>query len=119
MNEKRSVRRRGMARVVFLANEEKFRSLIEAGYPLLAIYQDHADALGIGYPQFTRYVNRYLLDAVLHQRKGVSPQSPARSRSAGSQPPTPISSAPTVKPAKPAVPFQHNPTSGNDREDLI
>jgi hypothetical protein len=61
--------RRGMGRVAFLANETKFRSLIEAGYPLLSIYQEHADVLGIGYPQFTRYVNRYLLDAVLHQRR--------------------------------------------------
>lgn len=68
MQEKQSARR-GMGRVAFLANEEKFRSLIEAGYPLRSIYQDYAASLGIGYPQFTRYVNRYLLDAVMRQRR--------------------------------------------------
>lgn len=119
MAENRGVRRRGMARVVFLANEAKFRSLVEAGYPLLSIYEDHAASLGIGYPQFTRYVKRYLGDAVLHQRKGAPTPTPARSSVVATRPPDPALSNPTVKASKPSVPFDHNPVSGNDRDDLI
>lgn len=127
MKDKDSVRHRGMARVVFLANEAKFRALIEAGYPLKEIYREHADALGIGYPHFTRYVNRYLLDAVLHQRKkGLLPLPSSTPRpEAPASSPGPVSSAPPSTPrktqntpAKSTVPFHHNPGS-NDRDDLI
>jgi len=116
MKEKGGVRRRGMARVVFLAHEAKFRALIEAGYPLLSIYQEHADELGIGYPQFTRYVNRYLLDAVLHQRKGATS---ARPPTATPRPPDPVPVSPAASGTKSSIPFQHNPDGGNNRDDLI
>ncbi|MGI4837305.1 MAG: TraK family protein [Janthinobacterium lividum] len=49
---------RGAGRVVFLARLDDFRKLIDAGHPLRAIYDDYAEQLGIGYPQFTRYVGR-------------------------------------------------------------
>lgn len=125
MKDKDSVRHRGMARVVFLANEAKFRALIAAGYPLKEIYREHADALGIGYPHFTRYVNRYLLDAVLHQRKrGLLPLPPSVPRATASSPGSVSSDSPSAPrkpqntPAKSTVPFHHNPGS-NDRDDLI
>ena len=49
---------RGAGRVAFLARLDDFRKLIDAGHPLRAIYDDYAEQLGIGYPQFTKYVGR-------------------------------------------------------------
>ncbi|MFJ7316424.1 TraK family protein [Pseudomonas sp. NPDC098747] len=52
--------RRGAGRVAFLAHAEDFRKLVEAGHPLLAIYERHQGLLGISYSQFARYVARYI-----------------------------------------------------------
>ncbi|EEJ6365847.1 TraK family protein [Escherichia coli] len=51
---------RGAGRVAFLARLDDIRKLLDAGHPLRAIYKDFADHLGIGYPQFTRYVGKYI-----------------------------------------------------------
>ncbi|WP_338509670.1 TraK family protein [Pseudomonas poae] len=63
---------RGAGRVAFLARLDDFRKLIDAGHPLRAIYDDYAEQLGIGYPQFTKYVGRYVREKKDdgHQRNG-------------------------------------------------
>ncbi|NMZ00581.1 TraK family protein [Pseudomonas proteolytica] len=115
---------RGAGRVAFLARLNDFRKLIDAGHPLRAIHDDCAEQLGIGYPQFTKYVGRYLRKEKDdgHQRKG-SGQFTSQSLS-----PDPIgvvrgqpehSSTPPHKPGSKRAGFNHNANSGNIRDDLI
>ena len=115
---------RGAGRVAFLARLDDFRKLIDAGHPLRAIYDDYAEQLGIGYPQFTKYVGRYVRKEKDdgHQRKGgeqiaqPSP-SPASTGGAGGQAKATPATAP--KPGAKRPGFEHNPNSGNNRDDLI
>lgn len=118
--------RRGAGRVAFLARLEQFRELLAAGNEQRTIYDDFGGEaeLGISYSQFNRYVVRYITGAKDdgHQRKGIgqiappSP-SPAPTGAAGGQPRG--SSTPAEKPGRKRPGFQHNPNSGNDRDDLI
>ncbi|HHX3564566.1 TPA: TraK family protein [Klebsiella pneumoniae] len=116
---------RGAGRVAFLARLDDFRKLLDAGHPLRAIYDDFADQLGIGYPQFTKYVGRYINRKEKddgHQREGtgqIAPPSPspAPTGAAGGQ--ARGGSTPAEKPGQKRPGFQHNPNSGNDRDDLI
>ena len=128
-------RRWGDGRVAFIRQKDLFRSLVEAGHPISSIYADHGAALGIGYTQFARYVRKYLLDATLltcrqperGQVQAASqvppaplPPASAQQRMAGSGSAVGAGPAPGQRPAKPILPgFQHDPNSGNDRDDLI
>lgn len=103
--------KRGLGRVAFLAHADKIRELIVAGYSLQSIYDDHQKALGIGYPQFTRYVRKYLKADDGHQTK--APGAPLTVA------PTPPHGSLGRKPAGKSSPFQHDPGGGNDRDDLI
>ncbi|OKP00828.1 TraK family protein [Xenorhabdus eapokensis] len=101
MNDKNTKTYRGQGRVAFLAHIDLFRTLVEKGYPLKVIYADHKDKLQIGYPQFTKYVNRYILKTKPngHQKKEIMNEDQA------------------MKANSPG--FQHNPNSANTRDDLI
>ncbi|EHJ6431819.1 TraK family protein [Salmonella enterica] len=118
--------RRGAGRVAFLARLEQFRELLAAGNEQRTIYDDFGGEaeLGISYSQFNRYVVRYITGAKDdgHQRKGtgqIAPPSPspAPTGAAGGQ--ARGSSTPVEKPGQKRPGFQHNPNSGNDRDDLI
>ncbi len=118
--------RRGAGRVAFLARLEQFRELLAAGNEQRTIYDDFGGEaeLGISYSQFNRYVVRYITGAKDdgHQRKGtgqIAPPSPspAPTGAAGGQ--ARGSSTPTEKHGQKRPGFQHNPNSGNDRDDLI
>lgn len=111
--------RRGAGRVAFLAHLEQFRRLIEAGNEQRTIYDEFGGEtqLGISYSQFNRYVVRYITGAKDdgHQKEGTRPPATPR--------PSPATAgagagAGATEVKKPAV-FQHNPSSGNDRDDLI
>ena len=109
--------RRGAGRVAFLAHLEQFRRLIEAGNEQRTIYDEFGGEtqLGISYSQFNRYVVRYITGAKDdgHQKEGTRP--PATPRPS----PAPAGAgARTTEDKKPAV-FQHDPSSGNHRDDLI
>ncbi|OOV93541.1 TraK family protein [Pseudomonas sp. MF4836] len=115
---------RGAGRVAFLARLDDFRKLIDAGHPLRAIYDDYAEQLGIGYPQFTKYVGRYVRKEKddWHQRKGSGKStsqslSPAPTGAVGGQPGHSV--IPHPKPGSKRAGFDHNPNSGNIRDDLI
>jgi len=128
---------RGVGRVAFLARLADFKRLLDAGHSMRSIYDDHKNQLGIGYSQFTKYVSRYVrkADHDRHQTgsgqgQAASPQipSPAPATSAGpAQQPTAGSAgaasavtSPGQRPGKHGrAVFQHNPNSGNDRDDLI
>jgi hypothetical protein len=116
--------RRGAGRVAFLARIDDFRKLLVAGHPLRAIYDDFAEQLGISYSQFTKYVGRYIRNEKndRHQRKDsgqitLPSPPPDPTGAAGGQ--TRGSSTPAEKPGQKRPGFQHNPNSGNDRDDLI
>lgn len=98
---------RGAGRAAFLAHVDAFRELLDAGHPLRAIYDDYAERLGIGYPQFTKYVGKFIRKEKDdgHQRKAGG--------STGGKP------APEPKPGAKRPGFEHNPNSGNNRDDLI
>ncbi|EGC9888854.1 hypothetical protein GYC09_004618 [Salmonella enterica] len=120
---------RGAGRVAFLARVADFRELVEAGHPLLGIYESNKDELGISYSQFARYVAKYIRspshEQEAHGRQPSAPSAPA----AQASPPAPApatgggsgASRPAGKPApaaaKPGA-FQHNATD-NKRDDLI
>ncbi|MEB3743741.1 MULTISPECIES: TraK family protein [Enterobacteriaceae] len=53
--------RRGGGRVAFLARLDEFRGLLEAGWTVTDIYENHGGAdTGISYSQFSRYVGKYI-----------------------------------------------------------
>jgi hypothetical protein len=53
-------RMKGMGRVAFIAARDEIAAELAAGWPVKAIYQRRAAQLGIGYPQFTRYVAKLI-----------------------------------------------------------
>ena len=128
---------RGAGRVAFLARLADFQRLLDAGHPMRAIYDDHREQLGIGYPQFTKYVGRYVRksDHDRHQTRGgdgeaVAPQVPSpapassagpvqQSTAAGAASPGNASGEQPAKSAAKGGGFVHNPNSGNSRDDLI
>lgn len=130
MPEQVSKVHRGQGRVAFLARVDDFRNLLDAGHPLRSIYNDHKDQLGIGYPQFTKYVSRYIRKAKDdgHQKKGSTEGQKPASQQGHSTAPTGAtggtvgaSDSPDTKtqPGAKRPGFQHDPDSGNKRDDLI
>lgn len=108
---------RGAGRVAFLARLADFQRLLEAGHPMRSIYDDHKDQLGIGYPQFTKYVSRYIRkeshdrdETKAPNQQAIQAPAPASSDGASQQP---------NRPKKPATGFVHDASSGNNRDDLI
>jgi hypothetical protein len=51
---------RGAGRVAFLARLDSIRKMVEAGYPVISIYEQYGEGIGISYSQFARYVVRYV-----------------------------------------------------------
>jgi len=111
MTGKRS--RKGDGRVAFLANVDKFREMLSAGYPQRSIYDDHASILGISYSQFNRYVGKYLLAKEGDHEHKIKQASLRVSQVA------PALITNSEQTSAPPHPFVHNPSSGNDRNDLI
>ncbi|MEX8139985.1 TraK family protein [Acinetobacter baumannii] len=112
MTDKKATR--GHGRVAFLARRDEIKTLIEAGHTLREIYDERKDQLGIQYPQFTKYVARFI-ETEEHQRGGESPARIEGPRGNQNQP----VAASTTKPERKPGPFSHDPNSGNDRDDLI
>lgn len=111
----------GAGRVAFLARLDEFRSLIQAGWPVTVVYENHGeDNTGLSYSQFARYVGKYIRKPARRgaQRPEVTDEI--------SPPTTPLveqrlSGAPTQPStmSKRQPGFQHDPSSGNNRDDLI
>lgn len=105
--------RKGEGRIAFLAHWEKFKELLESGYPMKTIYEDHKEILGLSYSQFTRYVAQFT-DAEEHQKgEEVANQSSISTTTQNSQQ---AKEQPRPDPKKG---FSHDPNSGNARDDLI
>lgn len=119
--------RRGDGKIAFLARLDTFQELFKAGHQQRKVFEKYESELGMSYSQFNRYVNKYIRAETAdgHQRKGQgqkqSPSATAASTGgnsgSGGASPTPATSG---KPASKRPPvFQHDPSSGNTRDDLI
>lgn len=51
---------RGAGRVGFLARQEGIKKMVEAGHPLLTVYQEYEKDLSISYSQFVKYIHKYI-----------------------------------------------------------
>jgi hypothetical protein len=56
------IKRKGDGLVPFLANLQKYRALLDAGYTARTVHDRHVDELKISYRQFLRYVHKYIKD---------------------------------------------------------
>ncbi|EJC7212057.1 hypothetical protein M0G61_002296 [Salmonella enterica] len=111
----------GAGRVAFLARLDEFRGLVQAGWPVTVIYENHGGAdTGLSYSQFVRYVGKYIRKPT--QRGTQQKPAPDEIPPAITPPPEPVQSGASKTPAhmpKRRPGFQHDPSSGNDRDDLI
>jgi hypothetical protein len=101
MTDTSSKTTRGHGRVAFFAHLDAFRKLLDAGYSLRSIYDDHSEKLGIGYPQFTKYVGRYIKIAknYEHQKENLKQDQQAVATNAATgtgQQSSANSTAPTI-----------------------
>ena len=120
---------RGHGRVAFFAHLDAFRKLLDEGHSLRSIYDDHSEKLGIGYPQFTKYVGRYIKKVKNHGHQkenlkqgqqavatnaatGTGQQSSANSTA-------PTSTLETARAGKKEPVFQHDPSRGNKLTDFV
>lgn len=123
--------RRGAGKIAFLAHLETFKEMFKAGHGQRTVFDQYENELGISYSQFNRYHAKYIETGATadgHQREGQEQQPQAKpsapegrtSHDSGTSgaAPAPSATGTSSKPAKPKV-FQHNPNSGNDRDDLI
>lgn len=116
---------RGAGRIAFLARIDVIREMVFAGYPLLAIYRQYEEWLGVvSYSQFARYVARYVRNAV-DQGKVEQPLSAAASRSPAKADEQPCAESRSVEGRSPTLNKVH-PTrppiydaQGSKRDDLI
>lgn len=110
-------RRRGFGRVRFIANIEAIRSGVDAGYPLVAIYERHKGELDLSYQQFARYVAQFIRNE--GNTATTTRSKSSAERQSGGQAPTP----PAAEPAKPKSgairQFKHDPHSGPKKDDLV
>lgn len=117
----KATKRKGAGRVAFLARKDEFKRLLDAGHPQRSIYDDHAAELGISYSQFNRYVGKYLGKAHDHEHQRNDTQAAPAAAGSGEQAAGNHGSAArrpaTSEQRRPG--FQHDPNSGNDRDDLI
>lgn len=125
--------RRGAGKVAFLAHLETFKELFQAGHEQRTVFDQYENELGISYSQFNRYHAKYIgtgATANGHQKEGrqqkqeAPASTPAASTGAlsgkGDASPTPsLGSSTGSKTGKQKPVFQHDPSSGNTRQDLI
>lgn len=117
-------RSKTVGRVAFLAHRDAIRDLLEKGHRNKEVFTELEAKLTISYSQFNRYIVRYITRANDdgHQSKSVREIAPA----SHSTPPTPStgrqakgSNTRAELPGQKRPVFEHDPNSGNDRDDLI
>jgi len=111
----------GAGRVAFLARLEEFRSLIQAGWPVTVVYENHGgDNTGLSYSQFARYVGKYIRTPTKRgdQRPKVADETLRSTTPLVEQTQSDATMQPSTM-SKRQPGFRHDPSSGNNRDDLI
>ncbi|NVL29742.1 TraK family protein [Pseudomonas syringae pv. actinidiae] len=111
----------GAGRVAFLARLDEFRGLIQAGWPVTVVYENHGgDNTGLSYSQFARYVGKYIRKPTKRgaQQPTIPDEMPLPITPQVGQKQAGASTVPTPMPKRQPG-FQHDPSSGNNRDDLI
>lgn len=111
----------GAGRVAFLAHLEEFRSLIQAGWPVTVVYENHGGKdTGLSYSQFARYVGKYIRKPTKRgdQRPRITDEMPSPTTPLVEQKQSGVSPEPSTM-SKRQPGFKHDPSSGNNRDDLI
>lgn len=111
----------GAGRVAFLARLDKFRDLLNAGWPITVVYESYGGAeTGLSYSQFVRYVGKHIRTPSTRGTQRVQPLNETTPQITPSPAPGhPHPSATPTQPATSRTGFQHDPNSGNERDDLI
>ena len=79
---------RGSGRVGFLAEAGRLKKMVDAGHPLLSIYQKYEKDMSIGYSQFVKYIHQFIRSKpreMSQQEKkpaGIKEKRPVRSKKA-------------------------------------
>jgi len=111
----------GAGRVAFLARLEEFRVLIQAGWPVTVVYENHGgDKTSLSYSQFVRYVGKYIRTPTkrgAHRARATDGTQPPTTPLLEQRQPTHPTQPSTMSKRQPG--FQHDPSSGNNRDDLI
>ena len=90
--------RRGDGVVPFLANLQKYRALLDAGYTARTVHDRHLDELKISYRQFLRYIHQYIKD---DSSSGPQPGNRVHQNEK-----VPRQTKPSEPPARPKPPFE-------------
>lgn len=101
-------RRPGEGRVSFLAHRDAIRASLLEGWPRTVIHERLKDKLRISYPQFMKYVERYLPDAVPTR---PAARAPVDTRGSGSPRGTVAGARPIDTPPSTNTPGRHAPGS--------
>ena len=95
--------RKGTGRVAFLAHLEGIKKMIEAGHPLVSVFEEYESKLSIKSGQFGKYVRKYVKGEVSNEPKGEKPADKPKEKS--------------TKQQKEKFTFDAN--AGNKRDDLV
>ncbi|HCA5793536.1 TPA: hypothetical protein MX484_000350 [Pseudomonas aeruginosa] len=111
----------GAGRVAFLARLEEFRVLIQAGWPVTVVYENHGgDKTSLSYSQFARYVGKYIRTPTkrgAQRARATDETQPPTTPLLEQRQSTLLTQPSTMSKRQPG--FQHDPSSGNNRDDLI
>jgi hypothetical protein len=120
--EKINMPRRHRGLVMFLALLDQIRDRLEKGWLLIDIYEAHADALGVSYSQFARYVATHIRGKESKtRRRAKEPASQARPDDATAQSTEtpPRAKGPIITTARETKRFIFDPTAAHRRKDEL
>ena len=99
-----------------MALKPDITAALETGVKRRTFYEEHREALGTSYVQFTRYVARHITGKASQKPRG-SPRAAIDHRDAGAaderQAPAPKRDGPISTPAKTTPKFEFDPTKAN------
>jgi hypothetical protein len=93
---------RGAGRVAFLAHLEGIKKMIDAGHPLVSVFEEYESKLSIKSGQFGKYVRKYVKGEMSNEPKGGKPAD-----------------KPKEKSTKQKEKFTFDANAGNKRDDLV
>jgi hypothetical protein len=90
MEDSKKRARKGTGRVAFLAHLDEIKKMIEAGHPLVSVFEEYESKLSIKSGQFGKYVRKYIrsktngnTDRAAEKGKDIKKAAPIRAREPG------------------------------------